>query len=379
MKVVTIWQTYGPYHLARVQALQELFRDNTVVCLSHCDEDSVTYPFFNLTPPIHEVISPGEATDIVFSKAIWRTYRILRRHSPDLVLTCGYERPETLGAEIFGLLYRKPVFLMLDNQYADRPRNVLVEWIKRIYLRLFDGFIYGGDTHENYLRVLRVPVGREVYGYNCVDNDLINQLANKFRTEGDRELEGTNYFLCVARFIEKKNLPRLISAYADYKSKIKKDEAWKLVLVGDGPERSKIEREIERFGLQHHVKLAGRVDDFEQVIRWLAFAKALILPSSHNEQWGLVVNEAMAANRPVIVSKQCGCASSLVKEGENGFTFDPFEPELLAKHMVWMHVNETKLDEMGRRSFEIVQQYSPESFARNVQWLYQKVSRNTSK
>jgi glycosyltransferase involved in cell wall biosynthesis len=268
---------------------------------------------------------------------------------------------------------------MLDNQYADRPRNVFVEWIKHYYLKLFDGFIYGGDTHENYLRILGVPIGREVYGYNCVDNDLIDRLAKKFRSEEDKKLERTNYFLCVARFIEKKNLPRLILAYADYKAKVSKDEAWKLVLVGDGRERPTIEREIERFGLHCDVELVGRVDDFEEVVRWLVFSKVLILPSSHNEQWGLVVNEAMAANLPIIVSRKCGCASSLVKEGENGFTFDPLYPEQLANHMVWMHKNENRLHAMGQRSFQIVQQYSPETFARNIRDLYQRVSLSTSK
>ena len=88
------------------------------------------------------------------------------------------------------------------------------------------------------------------------------------------------------------------------------------------------------------------------------------------------MNEAMAAVRPAIVSKQCGCASNLVEERVNGFTFDPMRPDELAKHMVWMHDNETELEEMGRRSFEIVQMYSTDNFAWNVQELYQRVSRN---
>jgi glycosyltransferase involved in cell wall biosynthesis len=45
--------------------------------------------------------------------------------------------------------------------------------------------------------------------------------------------------------------------------------------------------------------------------------------ASTTEQWGLVVNEAMAAGLPVLVSDRCGCAPDLVEVGVNGFTFDP--------------------------------------------------------
>ena len=52
--------------------------------------------------------------------------------------------------------------------------------------------------------------------------------------------------------------------------------------------------------------------------------------ASASEQWGLVVNEAMAAGLPVIVSERCGCAPDLVREGVNGLTFDPCDVAELA-------------------------------------------------
>jgi glycosyltransferase involved in cell wall biosynthesis len=65
---------------------------------------------------------------------------------------------------------------------------------------------------------------------------------------------------------------------------------------------------------------------------YYGLASCFILPSLQ-EQWGLVVNEAMAAGLPVLVSQTSGCAPDLVQEGVNGFTFDPTNPMQLAELM----------------------------------------------
>jgi 1,2-diacylglycerol 3-alpha-glucosyltransferase len=56
----------------------------------------------------------------------------------------------------------------------------------------------------------------------------------------------------------------------------------------------------------------------------MGLASAFIQAST-TEQWGLVVNEAMASGLPVLVSERCGCAPDLVKNGVNGYTFDPYD------------------------------------------------------
>jgi glycosyltransferase involved in cell wall biosynthesis len=216
---------------------------------------------------------------------------------------------------------------------------------------------------------------REVQGYNCVDNEWIGEAARSERERGIRLAPFEKYFLCVARLVEKKNLPRLLYAYAKYRDTIAPGHAaWGLVLVGEGPMRQVLESQIDDLHLKAEVHLAGRVDQFNQVVNYHAHAQAVILASHHDEQWGLVINEAMAAGRPVLVSKQCGCASSVVKEGVNGFTFDGESIDELAARMIWMSQNESALNEMGVRSAEVIRSFSPEKFAENVRGLYMRVS-----
>ena len=130
-----------------------------------------------------------------------------------------------------------------------------------------------------------------------------------------------------------------------------------------------------------------------------ALAEAFVLPSL-KEEWGLVVNEAMACSLPVIVSRTAGCAEDLlprsesrqcsvgsVQSGENadaddsleqrsnGFVFDPKSSDALSEALrriaeygtIGLQDDGTsRLAEMGRRSREIVAKFSCEDFAQQA-------------
>lgn len=369
MKIVTIWSTYGPYHLARVKALELVFLGSDVVCFSHCAGSSV-YEFFNLQPRKHTVLVRKDSSRLRFSESLFATLRALWRERPDLILTCGYERPESLASVIWARIMGHTVFLMLDNQHDDHYRHSITEFAKRLYLRFFDGFVYGGDTYKDYLRRLGVPPNREVHGYNCVDNQAIWQEVLAARLTGQRACASEDYFLCVARMIPKKNLVRLVFAYASYVQRVGHDaRPWMLVICGDGPERAHVGQAIRDCDVIEKVILTGQVDAFDQIVNYYAFARALVLASHENEQWGLVVNEAMASGLPVVVSRQCGCATSLVKNGQNGFSFDGESVGELTELLLWMHQHSDQLTRMGERSREIIAEYSPQNFARNIMSL----------
>ena len=76
------------------------------------------------------------------------------------------------------------------------------------------------------------------------------------------------------------------------------------------------------------VILAG-FKQYDELPAYYGLASAFVHAST-TEQWGLVVNEAMASGLPVLVSDRCGCAPDLVEDGVNGFTFDPYDVEALA-------------------------------------------------
>ena len=171
------------------------------------------------------------------------------------------------------------------------------------------------------------------------------------------------YFLTSCRFVPEKNLLRLLAGYARYRQAV--PDAWDLVLLGDGPLAGQIRSTLNQLGLEGSVHLPG-FKQYEELPAYYALAGAFVLPSV-SEPWGLVVNEAMAAGIPVLVSARCGCAQDLVHDGRNGWTFDPFDVEGLAALMarVSQLTPEQRL-EMGCASQEIIARWKPETFAEGL-------------
>jgi glycosyltransferase involved in cell wall biosynthesis len=75
----------------------------------------------------------------------------------------------------------------------------------------------------------------------------------------------------------------------------------------------------------------------------------------------------MAAGLPVLVSQPCGCVPDLVVHGRNGFTFDPFDVNALARLFREIASGQHDLAVMGQRSREIIAPWSPAKFARSLQ------------
>jgi glycosyltransferase involved in cell wall biosynthesis len=202
-------------------------------------------------------------------------------------------------------------------------------------------------------------------GYDAVDNGHFAAGAKSIRSDpGARARFGLpdQYFLASNRFIPKKNLPGLLRGFAHYR-KTTNRLPWDLVLLGDGPLRGEVEQLIHELHLTGAVHLPG-FKQYCDLPAYYGLASAFVHAST-TEQWGLVVNEAMAAGLPVIIADRCGCAPDLVQEGVNGFTFDPNDSSALAKFMLKISSGEVDLAAFGTASQRIIASWGPDTFAAN--------------
>src|SRR5690606_19271144 len=98
---------------------------------------------------------------------------------------------------------------------------------------------------------------------------------------------------------------------------------------------------------------------------WYGLAEAFVLAST-TEQWGLVVNEAMASGLPVLVSSRCGCAPDLVRSAAHGHTFEPPDVASLADLLLSLAKAPDSRRAMGEASATLIDAWSPRVFAENL-------------
>lgn len=362
MKIGIIFLNFGPYHFSRLQACLnldglhvsgvELSREDDVYLWSKLLSEKYNIDLTTLFPDKHP-------SKISLISLVLVTFLKLGRLNCDALAIAGYHHPMMLTAAFWCACFRKPAILMCESKEDDSPRSFWKEALKALILRLYRVALVGGSPHKRYLEKLGMPSERIFTGYDVVGNDT-------FAPAKIRHLPhpvSKPYFLSINRFVSKKNLPNLLAAYAAYRQTTGAS-AWDLVLCGDGELRATIEAQIHQLGLTEQIHLPGFLQQ-DKLLPYFAHAGCFV-HASIQEQWGLVVNEAMAAGLPVLVSRTCGCFEDLVIEGVNGFGFDPANVADLSELMSKMASGNIDRKAMGEASLQHIQHYSPMRFAHGL-------------
>jgi glycosyltransferase involved in cell wall biosynthesis len=256
-----------------------------------------------------------------------------------------------------------PIVLLSESAEGDFSRNFVTEKVKSRIVNLASAALVGGARHRDYLVKLGMAPSRIFLGYDVVDNDHFSEGASRARQYGESERRRLGlppeYFVTCCRFGAKKNLDTVIAAYARYRELAKRP--WALVMVGDGELRPSITALVGSLGLQDSVILAG-AKGYSDLPAYYALAGCFVHASS-TEQWGLVVNEAMAAGLPVLVSETCNCTPELVQEDINGYTFRPTDTEGLAHLMLRVSADSSLRQRLGEASTTLVSNWGPRKFA----------------
>jgi len=379
-RVAILFDNFGPYHLARLSAASGVSKLLAVEFGSSSAEYEWKASEANGLQRV-ALNDRGSSDDLSPEEFQKRLFAVLDGFHPEAVVVPGWGYRGALLALWWGLSHGVPVICMSESTQWDEARNPIKEWIKRRIIGLFSSALVGGTPHRAYMQELGMPADRIFLGYDIIDNDYFEKGAKVAQHSGFSASKP--YFLASARFIEKKNLPRLLSAYALYRRKVEspgervegldsgfrsqvssRPDPFDLVLLGDGAQRSELEKLRSELGLANCVEMPG-FKQYEELPSYYANAGAFIHAST-TEQWGLVVNEAMASGLPVLVSNRCGCAADLVKDGENGWTFDPTNEVQIADLMLKIASDEPRRKEMGLKSREIIAEWGPDCFASGV-------------
>ena len=375
--VALAFHRFGPYHRARLEAVRARLRHVQSLEFSVVDE-TYAWERVRIEPGPHVSVFADADVDRRSPREVARRVnRALDQLGPAVLALPGWSHPAALSGLAWSLRHSRSVVLMSESTVDDEPRRLWREWIKRRVVRLFAAALVGGAPQAAYVRSLGMPKETIFAGYDAVDNAHFANRAAMARAEADRlrrELDlPPAFFLASSRFVAKKNLFRLLDAYALYRQRAGLDR-WRLVVLGDGELRPRILRRIAELDLAQDVRLPG-FKQYGELPSYYGLAAAFVHAST-SEQWGLVVNEAMASGLPVIVSNRCGCASDLVREDVNGFTFDPYDVEALARLMQRVAaMTGERRHAMGRASQRIIADWGPERFAQGLMQAVQEAVR----
>ena len=365
---------FGPYHLARLRALaRRLEASNARLLAVEVASQERRYPWSRASGPEpfdHAILFPGRALESIPGEDCARAMRrFLDLERPDALGIVGYARPESTAALGWARKSRRPTVLMSESQEVDHPRTWWKEAVKRRRVARFSSGLVGGPRHRDYLVKLGMDRSKIALGYNAVDHAGFARRAAAARrsADGRHGLPDRPYFLAINRFVPEKNLEGLVAAFARYRLDAPADQAWDLVLCGDGPGAVAVDRAVRSSGFAHAIHRPGFLQA-EELSPWLAFASAFVHPSLM-EPWGLVVNEAAASGLPLLVSDRAGCVETLVPDppGTTGRRFDPRDELELTAGLAWIAgLPESERLAMGRVAAEVAGRWGPERFAQGT-------------
>ena len=371
MHIAIIWQRFLPYHFARIKHLW-----NKVSHLGYrlsaieiaLQDASYGFPEFGFSEDgfKHICCFPEISYHQLKPTAIHnKLFSLLVDYKPDVIFAPATPFPEGMAAFAYRLTSGTRVVMMDDVWEETDYRGTFTKQIKRLIHRNIDAVFIPASSHLPYYIKMGFPEERVIFGVDVIDNDYFSQKTeeackNEPRIRESRRLPD-NYFLFVGRFLLRKGLETLIKAYTYYRQQAGQNR-WDLLLVGDGEHLENIH------GLARDIPgvLFVGPQFGDDLCQYYALARALFVPSII-DPWGLVVNEGMASGLPVIVSKGCGAAKTLVREGENGWTFNPGDDEALTKLMIRASsLPSDVLKEMGRKSQSIISEWSLDRFVDGV-------------
>lgn len=361
--VALVWGQFGPYHRDRCEALATRLKGRFRVVGLEIARGNELYDWADVGDGFaRETLIPGKTwQQTTRRQRLAALLAALRRHAPGPVYLCHYDQPEIFLAACWLRLRGRKVFGLHDSKFDDRPRQLWREIVKMFLYLPYNGALASGARARDYLRFLGMPAARVALGYDTLSLARVRRLAGA-PPAPDGASFTERHFTVVARFVPKKNVAMAIAAYARYRQEAGAS-ARRLVLVGGGPLEDDLRRLVAHHGLGG-VTFTGFQQE-EGVAKALATSLALLLPSTE-EQWGLVVNEALAMSLPVLCSDNAGARDDLVRVGVNGYVVEPDNAEGLAQVMLRLANDETEWRRLCAGSQALAPQADVARFAEAV-------------
>lgn len=278
----------------------------------------------------------------------------LKEINPDRIIICGWDIYPYQAAFFWGGVNKKHLTLW-SGSTTNEPswrRKISLPLVK-LFVQLSQDFIAYGTRAREYLIKLGADKEKIEIFVNDVNKEYFQDQAKKFKNKREKlrkkfSVSTPKNLIFVGQLIERKGILDLIKSFEIFKED---HPDWGLIIVGYGPLEKRIKKTIFDKKLKD-IHMLGFMEQYD-LPEIYSIADVLVLPS-HEEVWGLVVNEALYSGLKVIVSNRCGCAPDLVEKNNKGFIFDTNKVGDLNQKMSLAAGFEEKLVESTPPFFSII-------------------------
>ncbi len=254
---------------------------------------------------------------------------LLRRLDPDVVMNAGFALAN-IAAFSYCKRYRKPFIHWAHLSLQDGAQTSFIRRrIRRWLIGRSDGAI-GESSHarDAFIHYGAAP-DRVLTATMPLDVTGLHRRVQEFRQTAEHRMWQDRLskpvLLSIGQITQRKGYQEL---FAIYERLIAMHPETSLLIVGDGPDRSRFETLAKQKKWQH-VHFMGFVQA-NDLHRYFAISDAFIFHTLY-DPFGLVLSEAMAAGMPVISSIHAIATHDLVDDGITGFRIDPRQAESSAQ------------------------------------------------
>lgn len=294
-----------------------------------------------------------------------------------LSLTLSRRVQEILELERFDVVHLHEPFmpaLPLTVLRMSRTANV---GTFHAYAKRNLGYYYGRPFFASYLRRLHATIAvsgpardfvRQYFpkaAPTVIPNGVDVETFRPGHTPIHHLRDGLINVLFVGRLEKRKGLGDLVLGFRELQERM---ERVRLVIVGDGPLRSDVERQVERHQLRN-VVMAGYVPQ-SVLPRYYASADIACFPATGGESFGVVLLEAMASGLPVVATELPGYLS-VVEAGRDALTVRPRSPVELGAALTVLARDAELRARLGRAGLEKAQRFAWREVAARVIEVYQ--------
>ena len=290
--------------------------------------------------------------DIYLNKfSIYKCFKILKDDykNYDIIVFNGYDSLSFILLFIIHIFSKKQKPIAIESDTPLKiPSNFIKRSIKKKYLNfIFKNKYIHGLAGGNFSH-------RDLFKFYGMNEDRIHFLpmvvdVNKYKFIPERKRYNKFTFMYVGRFIALKQIDTIIN---EFLIKFKYDNTVQLVLVGDGKLYSKI---FNKYSVYKNIIFRGKLlkKELKEEFR---LGHVLVL-ASNNENWGLVINEAMSAAIPVISNIGVGANSDMIEGKKTGLIFNSGIKGDLALKMKRIFDNKTEYDLFSKNAYNFMHNY----------------------